>query len=93
MACKAAAVAESRRLSGKASYQAAYSACSASSPATPRRTNAASESAGRLAAIADGRCWLVDLAACAVASLAFGAAECVLTFRSSAFGYGGISVA
>jgi hypothetical protein len=34
MACKAAAVAESRRLSGKASHQAAYSACKASSPAT-----------------------------------------------------------
>src|SRR5271166_4456658 len=34
MACKAAAVGASRRLSGKTSYQAAYSACRASSPAT-----------------------------------------------------------
>src|SRR5208282_3652309 len=42
--------------------------------------------------IADGRCWLVGLAACAVASLAFGVGECVLTFGGSASGHGGISV-
>ena len=42
--------------------------------------------------IADGRCWLVGLAACAVASLAFGVAECVLTFGGSTSGHGGISV-
>jgi len=34
MACKAVPVAVSRRLSGKTSYQAAYSACRATSPAT-----------------------------------------------------------
>jgi len=42
--------------------------------------------------IADGRCWLVGLAACAVAILAFGVGECVLTFGGSASGHGGISV-
>ena len=42
--------------------------------------------------IADSRCWLVGPAACAVASLAFGVAECVLAFGDSASGHDGISV-
>ena len=42
--------------------------------------------------IVDDRRWLAGLAACAVASLAFGIAECVLTFGGSASGHGGISV-
>ena len=42
--------------------------------------------------IADDRCWLIGLAARAVASLAFGVAERVFTFGLSTSGHGSISV-
>ena len=82
MACKAAAVAVSRRLSGKTSYQAAYSACRASSPAT-----ASSQRCGAGAPVG----WPSDSGpqalvvgprvARAIAGLAFGVAERVSHLR------------
>ena len=92
MACKAVAVAESRRLSGTAVAPGGIFGLQGEQPFDRVVPALYAGAPVERPPIADNRRWLIGLAARAVASLAFGVAERVLTFVAATSGHGWISV-